>query len=131
MKNKKQVRVDIDDLSTWTPYRRQLCRGCRALCCTLPVEVTLTDLVRMGVITAFEAGEPVGWLVKKLKKDGVVERYAARKRVFTLVRFANGDCFCLDGRRRKCRIYEKRPDTCRNHPRVGPRPGFCPFEKIE
>lgn len=107
----------------------QQCKVCRALCCTMPVEVKMSDLIRMGVITEFEAGEPVKLLVRKLKKDGVVKRYSTKSQVFTLVRFANSDCLYLDSLTRKCRIYEKRPDTCRNHPLVGPRPGFCPFEK--
>jgi len=95
----------------------------------MPVEVKLADLVRMGVITAFEAGEPVKILTRKLKKDGVVERYSTKNKVFTLVRLANSDCLYLERTRRTCRIYEKRPDTCRNHPLVGPRPGFCPYEE--
>ncbi|WP_459943772.1 YkgJ family cysteine cluster protein [Desulfocastanea catecholica] len=33
----------------------------------------------------------------------------------------------LDGRTRRCTIYATRPETCRNHPRVGPRPGYCAF----
>ena len=119
----------MDDTSTWIPYNRRLCNGCRARCCTMPVEVKLADLIRMGVITEFEAGEPVKMLIRKLKKDGVVERYSTKNQVFTLMRFANGDCLYLHGPTRKCRIYEKRPDTCRNHPHVGPRPGFCPYEK--
>ncbi|MDP4732351.1 MAG: YkgJ family cysteine cluster protein, partial [Limnohabitans sp.] len=24
-------------------------------------------------------------------------------------------------------VYDKRPNTCRLHPQVGPKPGFCPF----
>ncbi|MBW1891732.1 MAG: YkgJ family cysteine cluster protein [Deltaproteobacteria bacterium] len=129
MDKQKKHRVDVDDTSTWIQYKRRLCNGCRALCCTMPVEATLADLVRMGVITAFEAGEPVKTLTRKLKKDGVVERYSTKNRVFTLVRFANNDCLYLGPESRKCGIYEKRPDTCRNHPIVGPRPGFCPFEE--
>jgi len=128
MGKKKTARIDVDDLSTWTPYKQQLCKVCRALCCTMPVEVKLSDLIRMGVITEFETGEPIKLLTRKLKKAGVVKRYSTKNQVFTLVRFANGDCLYLEDTTRKCRIYEKRPDTCRNHPRVGPRPGFCPFE---
>ncbi len=122
-------RIDMDDTSTWIPYNRRLCNGCRALCCTMPVEVKLADLIRMGVITEFEAGEPVKQLVRKLKKAGVVERYSSKNQVFTLVRLANNDCLYLEGISRKCRIYENRPDTCRNHPLVGPRPGYCPYEE--
>ena len=125
----KNHRIDMDDTSTWIPYNRRLCNGCRALCCTMPVEVNLADLVRMGVITAFDAEEPLKTLTRRLKKKGVVERYSTKNQVFTLVRFASGDCLYLEGTSRKCRIYEKRPDTCRNHPLVGPRPGYCPYEE--
>ena len=27
---------------------------------------------------------------------------------------------------RRCTVYDKRPNTCRKHPQVGPRPGYCP-----
>ncbi|MEK6624736.1 MAG: YkgJ family cysteine cluster protein, partial [Bdellovibrionota bacterium] len=30
---------------------------------------------------------------------------------------------------RRCSIYERRPETCRNHPKIGPRPNFCPYQK--
>ena len=92
------------------------------------VEVTLADLVRMGALTAFEAKEPIKTLAKKLKKEGVIEHFHFRSRIFTLVRFSNKDCLYLDPGSRRCKIYEKRPDTCRDHPRIGPRPGFCPYE---
>jgi len=94
----------------------------------MPVEVKIPDLVRMGVISEFEVDEPVKKLAKKLKKDGVIEHLHFKKQIFRLVRFANNDCLYLDPTSRKCKIYMQRPDTCRNHPRIGPRPGFCPYE---
>ena len=121
--------VDVNDLSTWTKHKQQLCSECRANCCTMPVEVKVADLVRMGAITAFEAEEPLKSLAKKLKKEGVVEHFNFKNQIFTLVRFANNDCLYLDPISRRCVIYEKRPDTCRNHPLIGPRPGYCPYEK--
>ncbi|MFO6335145.1 YkgJ family cysteine cluster protein, partial [Pseudomonas aeruginosa] len=33
----------------------------------------------------------------------------------------------LDRKTRLCTIYARRPDTCRNHPRIGPRPGYCAY----
>jgi Fe-S-cluster containining protein len=27
-------------------------------------------------------------------------------------------------------VYEKRPNTCRLHPQVGPRPGYCPYGAV-
>lgn len=125
----KNGQVDVNETSTWTKYKQRLCSDCRANCCTMPVEVKVVDLIRMGVITAFEAEEPIKQLAKKLKKDGVVEHFNFKNQIFTLVRFANNDCCYLEPTSRRCGIYEKRPDTCRNHPLVGPRPGFCPYEQ--
>ena len=95
----------------------------------MPVEVYIPDLVRMGVITAFEADEPIKKLAKKLKKGGVIDHLYLKAQKFRLGRFANDDCLYLDPVSRKCNIYKKRPDTCRNHPRIGPRPGFCAYEQ--
>ena len=94
----------------------------------MPVEVKISDLVRMGVITEFEADEPIKKLAKKLKKDGVIEHLYFKEQIFMLVRFANYDCLYLDSTSRKCKIYKNRPDTCRDHPRIGSRPGFCAYE---
>ena len=94
----------------------------------MPVELKFADLVRMGLLTDFDADAPMKKLAKELIKQGVVEHFNSKNQVFTLVRFANGDCLYLDKVSRKCQIYDKRPDTCRNHPQVGPRPGFCPYE---
>ncbi len=121
--------VDVNETSSWTKFRQRLCSECWANCCTMPVEVKLADLVRMDAITAFEAGEPIKKLAKKLKTEGIVEHFNYKNQIFTLVRFANNDCLYLDRISRRCKIYEKRPDTCRNHPLIGPRPGFCPFKQ--
>ena len=121
--------VDVNEISTWTKYKQRLCSDCRANCCTMPVEVKITDLIRMGAITTFEAEEPIKKLAKKLKKDELVEHFNFKNQIFTLVRLANSDCLYLDSKSRKCVIYEKRPDTCRNHPLIGPCPGHCPYEQ--
>ncbi|WP_370448043.1 YkgJ family cysteine cluster protein [Chromobacterium violaceum] len=42
---------------------------------------------------------------------------------------ANGDCLYLDAQTRRCTIYERRPNTCRNHPKVGPKPNFCAYTR--
>jgi uncharacterized protein len=119
--------ADIDRTETWIKYRNRLCDDCRAGCCTLPVEVTLADLVRMEVIDAFEAQEPAKVIARKLKKSGIVDHFNQRSALFTLAQLASGDCIYLDGATRRCTIYPRRPDTCRNHPTVGPRPGFCAY----
>ncbi|HEY4665448.1 MAG TPA: YkgJ family cysteine cluster protein, partial [Comamonas sp.] len=28
---------------------------------------------------------------------------------------------------RRCTVYEKRPETCRLHPKKGPKPGWCAY----
>ena len=47
--------VDVDRLETWTRYRGGLCDSCVANCCTMPVEVRLSDLVRLELVDPFEA----------------------------------------------------------------------------
>jgi len=117
--------ADPERLDTWVRYRPSLCRDCRGTCCSLPVEVRLADLVRMGLADAFEAEEPAKQIARRLMKAGVVEHFNHKRELFTLARHSSGDCLYLDQRTRLCTLYEQRPDTCRNHPQVGPRPGHC------
>jgi len=119
--------VDIENVTTWVKYSARLCRNCVANCCRLPVEATIEDLVRIGVVDEFEIGENLKKLAKRLKKEGVVDHFYQKKERFTLTRMASGDCHYLDNSTRRCTIYSRRPDTCRNHPHIGPRSGFCAF----
>lgn len=128
MGNGTKRQVDVNEISTWTKYKQRLCAKCRANCCTMPVEVKISDLIRMEVITAFESKEPIKKLAKKLKKQRIIEHFNYKNQIFTLVRFANNDCLYLGPVNRRCKIYEKRPDTCKNHPLISSCPGFCPYE---
>lgn len=119
--------ADVNRLETWARYHQSLCRSCRGTCCSLPVEVQVRDLVRMGLIDAFDAEEEPKRLAKRLMKDGVIEHFNHKHARFTLTRLANGDCLFLDQKTRLCTVYEGRPDTCRRHPQVGPRPGYCAY----
>ncbi|MBN8441337.1 MAG: YkgJ family cysteine cluster protein [Thauera sp.] len=120
--------VDVDRLETWTRYRKGLCNDCAANCCTMPVEVRLPDLVRLKWVDAFEAEhEPPKQIAKRLDKAGLIEHFNFRNSIFTLARRSSGDCGLLDPVTRRCTVYEQRPDTCRKHPQVGPRPGYCPY----
>ncbi len=120
--------VDVDRTETWTRYRAGLCDACAANCCTMPVEIRLPDLVRLGLVDAFEAEhEEPRLIARQLVKGKQVERYNQKDGIFTMARRANGDCQFLDEASRRCSVYEKRPGTCRKHPQVGPRPGFCPY----
>jgi len=120
--------VDVDRPDTWTKYRSGLCDGCAANCCTMPVEVKLPDLVRLGLVDPFEAQhEPAKQIAKRLTKAGMIEHFNFKNSIYTLARRASGDCHYLDAVTRRCTVYEKRPNTCRLHPQVGPRPGHCPY----
>ena len=120
--------VDVDRPETWTKYRSGLCDDCAANCCTMPVEVKLPDLVRLGLVDDFEAQhEAAKQIAKRLTKAGLVEHFNFKNSIFTLARRASGDCHYLDAVTRRCTVYEKRPNTCRLHPQVGPRPGHCPY----
>lgn len=119
--------ADIERLTTWIKYRNGLCDGCRASCCTLPAEARIGDLVRMGLVDPFEVEEPLKQIARRLLKAGHIDHFNQKNELFTLARRASGDCVLLDATTRRCTIYERRPDTCRNHPRIGPRPGHCAF----
>lgn len=119
--------VDVDRCETWTRYRAGLCDNCHAHCCTMPVEVRLPDLVRLGLVDPFEAEhEAPKQIARRLEKAGQVDHFNFKHGIFTLARRASGDCLFLDAITRRCTVYEKRPDTCRKHPQVSPRPGHCP-----
>jgi hypothetical protein len=47
--------VDVDRSETWTRYRAGMCDSCQANCCTMPLEVRVRDLVRLGLVDPFEA----------------------------------------------------------------------------
>ncbi len=128
MKTHLIATADIDRTETWQQFHKKLCASCRATCCTLPVEVRLDDLIRLGLADEFERGEPLKSIFKRLDKAGIAERFHQKTGMFTLRRMANGDCQYLDRETRRCTVYERRPDTCRNHPQIGPRPGYCAYQ---
>jgi len=127
VKNKLIASADPDRLETWVRYSNGLCRDCHATCCTLPVEVRIDDLIRLELVDAFERDEPAKTIAKRLGKAGIVEHFNHKHEIFTLPRLANGACLYLAHKTRLCSVYAKRPDTCRNHPRIGPRPGYCAY----
>ena len=131
MKGRSDSVGDITRTATWTKYHKSLCAGCQGWCCRLPVEVLVADLVGMAVIDAFEAEEEPRLLARKLKKAGIIAHFNFKNAFFTLAQRANDDCLYLDEDSRRCTIYERRPQTCRNHPIIGPRPGYCAFRGQE
>ena len=109
--------VDVDRVETWSRYRAGLCDSCQANCCTMPLEIRLPDLVRLGLVEAFEAeNEDPARIAKRLQKARVIDRYHAKAEIFTMARRADGDCTFLHPQTRRCTVYAQRPDTCRLHP---------------
>ena len=121
--------VDVDRPDTWTRYRAGLCESCAAYCCTMPLEVRLADLVRLGLVDAFEAEhEEPRRIAKRLEKARLIDHFNHKHEVFTIARRASGDCYFLDATTRRCTVYEQRPETCRLHPqKKSPKPGYCAY----
>ena len=86
---------------------------------------------RLELVDPFEAEhEEPKQIAKRLQKAGLIERFNFKNNIFTLARRANGDCSNLDATTRRCTVYDKRPNTCRLHPQVGPKPGYCPYGAV-
>ena len=117
--------VDIERCETWSPWRKKLCDNCLSWCCRLPVEVRNSDLLRMGLIDSFEVDDAPKAIAKRLMKADIVAHVNLKEGIYTLAQHSSGDCLYLNRETRRCTIYESRPETCRNHPSIGPRPGFC------
>ena len=49
--------AEIDRVETWTKYNKDMCTSCMSTCCTMPLEVRIADLIRLGVVDEFERGE--------------------------------------------------------------------------
>lgn len=120
------MRPDKDRPSTWKVFRKGMCDGCNAGCCTMPVEVKIEDLLRLGIVSEDEAQGSIKKLVKRLSQARILKSYRDSTGLFMLEQRINGDCIFLDEKSRLCTVYEKRPETCRNFPEIGPRPGWCP-----
>ena len=120
------TRADPQKPSTWKPYKNGLCEGCWAGCCTLPLETSAYDLIRIGVISEDEAASSLRKAAKKLSKEGIIQSYHANSGLFIIEQRVNGDCIFLDEKTRQCTVYDRRPEVCRTFPKIGPRPGYCP-----
>lgn len=91
----------------------------------MPVEVKLSDLIRLGVVSEDEAQNSFKKMTKRLIKEGVIASYRQGTDLFMLSQQRGGECYFL-GKDRLCTVYDKRPDVCRKFPEIGPRPGWCP-----
>ncbi len=118
----------LKNLNRWTLYKKGMCDTCEGLCCYMPVEIEISDLVRMNLLTDFHLELDLKEQIKEALKHPSVVRFTASTNKFTLKQKVDGSCFYLDSKKR-CTIYDQRPNTCRNHPKIGPKPGFCAYMK--
>jgi Fe-S-cluster containining protein len=120
--------VQIQKPETWLKFHKGMCDDCWSGCCTLPVEVSVPDLIRLELITEDEAAASLKKVAKKLSKQKVIQAFQAKSQLFVLAQKGGRDCLYLDHNRR-CTVYEKRPAVCRAFPKIGPKPGFCPKQE--
>ena len=92
----------------------------------MPVEVMLSDLIRLELVDPLDSGKQAA---KKLSKEKIIRSYRANTGLFMFEQQRDGGCVFLD-KNCRCEVYEKRPDVCRGFPvKVGPRIGFCPYKR--
>jgi uncharacterized protein len=124
------VKTDKDRPSTWKRYDASFCTQCRGNCCSMPVEIKASDLIRLEIATQDEVDNSLKKLAKRLKKEGIISTYREGTEFFMLAQKPNGDCQFMHPITRFCNVYEKRPETCRDFPAVvGTRVGYCPAER--
>lgn len=125
-----KIKTDKNQTQTWSKYNKKNCSKCIATCCTMPVEVSGSDLVRLGLCTFEELSFSHKDVAKKLLKKKIIKKFDSKNQIFVLSQMALGECLYLDLKTRKCTIYEKRPEVCRRFPTlVGSRLGYCPYIK--
>ena len=125
---KKNIQEQLKDLNGWTKYKSGLCESCAGLCCYMPVEVKIDDLIRLKILDQFYLELSPKEQIKDALKNPAILRYTPSSEKFTLKQKPDGSCIFLDSNKR-CTQYNERPDTCRNHPQIGPKPGFCAYQK--
>lgn len=123
-----KIEEHLKDMGRWTHYKKGMCDTCEGLCCYMPVEVQTSDLIRLGILADFHLEMSLKEQIKDALKHPGVSRYTASTEKFTLAQKPDSSCFFLDANKR-CTQYDQRPETCRNHPKIGPKPGFCAYMK--
>ncbi len=126
----KKISIDdhLNNLRDWLPFKKEMCESCVGTCCYMPVEVMVPDLVRLKILDDFHLELPERDQIKIALKNPAIKRYTPSTEKFTLAQKSNGSCFYLE-KNGRCSQYDLRPNTCRNHPRIGPKPNFCAYLK--
>ncbi|NBX69447.1 MAG: YkgJ family cysteine cluster protein [Proteobacteria bacterium] len=120
--------VNFDLPSTWVKFRPSLCDGCTSLCCSLPLEIDKYDLLKLELISEDEFHGSLKKVARRLESEGIVKSFRASTGLFIMGQQTSGECIFLNSEKR-CSVYEKRPRVCREFPKIGPRPGYCPCIK--
>jgi len=115
-------------IKQWKAFKTSLCKSCWATCChDMPLEASISDLIRLGFLTEDEAVHRLDQVAANLKKLKIIQKFFPQKMVFLIAQKKNKDCVFLDENRR-CSVYSNRPEICRQFPKkIGPKPGFCPY----
>lgn len=121
----------LDHLNRWTKYKKGLCRDCQASCCYMPVELTLEESFQLLEMDDFVKELSEKEQLKLVLANEAIKRYTPSTKKLTLAVHPDGRCWFLDAKSKQCTRYDLRPSTCRQHPQVGPRPGFCAYLKKE
>jgi Fe-S-cluster containining protein len=124
----KNIDDHLADLRYWIPYKKGMCESCIGTCCYMPVELMIDDLIRLDILDIFHTEFSLKEQIKIALKAPGIKRYTPSSEKFTLTQKPSGACFYLT-EQGKCSVYEKRPNTCRNHPRIGPKSNFCAYLK--
>jgi Fe-S-cluster containining protein len=126
----EKINIDdrLNDLRLWLPFKKEMCETCVGSCCYMPVEVMIPDLLNLKILEDFHIELSDKEILKVALKHPAIKRYTPSTGKFTLNRKPNGACFYLT-EKGKCSVYEQRPNTCRNHPKIGPKPNFCAYIK--
>ena len=124
----RQLNQLLFDLRQWRKFEKGLCDTCIGSCCYMPVEIPIEDLFEQGFLDPFIKELDEKEQIKEALKLNFVKRYTPSSKKFTLHQKKDLSCFFLDNNGR-CSIYEKRFTTCRNHPKVGPKPNHCAYIK--
>jgi len=104
-------KVEIKNPKSWIKYKPELCQGCFAGCCTLPVLVTAEELFHLGFLKYEEVNGPLESHAERLKKRKIIRSFNSRTRLFTLFQHPNNDCVFLTPER-LCSVYDRRPSIC-------------------
>ncbi len=85
--------------------------------------------MRLGLASEDEAAGSLKKLAKRLEREGLIQHFQQSTQLFVIEQRHGRDCIFLHEKTRLCTVYEKRPEVCRQFPKIGPRPGFCPARR--